>query len=101
MWQGYSVGHWEGDTLVVDSTGFNDQTRLDAMGHPHSDALHEIERYHRRDFGHMDVAVTIDDPKMYIRPFTIKYTKMLLADTDLLEYVCEEDEKDLSHMPRK
>jgi hypothetical protein len=101
MWQGYSVGHWEGDTLVVDSMGFNDQTRLDAMGHPHSDALHEIERYHRRDFGHMDVAVTIDDPKMYTRPFTIKYTKMLLADTDLLEYVCEEDEKDLSHMPRK
>jgi hypothetical protein len=100
-WAGYSVGRWESDTLVVDTVGFNDKTRLDAMGHPHSEALREIERYHRRDFGHMDVQVTIDDPKMYTRPFTIKYTKLLLPDTDILEYVCEENEKDAQHLGRQ
>ena len=100
MWQGYSVGKWEGDTLVVDAIGFNDKTVLDGMGHPHSDALHEIERYHRRDFGHMDVELTIDDPKMYTKPFSIKYTKLLLPDTDILEYVCEDNERDAAHMTR-
>src|SRR5215469_6809327 len=62
---GYSVGFWQDDTLVVETAGFNDKTVLDAMGHPHSDALHVIERYRRRDFGHLDVETTIDDPKMY------------------------------------
>jgi hypothetical protein len=98
LWQGYASGRWNGDTLVIDTVGFNDKTRLDAMGHPHSEALHLTERYHRRDFGHMDVEVTIDDPKMYTRPFTIKYTELLQPDTDILEYVCEENEKDLSHL---
>jgi hypothetical protein len=82
---GYSVGKWEGDTLVVETVGFNDKTWLDGMGHPHSEAMHVVERYHRRDFGHMDVAITIDDPQMYTKPFTIKVTHLLQADSDILE----------------
>ena len=73
-WMGYSVGRWDRDTLVVESAGFNDKTWLDVMGHPHSEALRVTERYHRRDFGRMDVEMTFDDPKMYTKPFTIKVT---------------------------
>jgi hypothetical protein len=97
-WLGYSVGKWETDTMVVDTVGFNDKTWLDASGHPHSEALHLIERFHRRDFGHMDLDITIADPKMYTRPFTIKYAQRLLPDTDILETVCTENEKDRTHL---
>jgi hypothetical protein len=99
-WLGYSVGKWDGDTLVVETIGFNDRTVLDVIGHPHSDALRVVERYHRRDFGHMDVEVTLDDPKMYTRPFGIKFTQTLLADSDVLENICTENEKDLAHIAR-
>lgn len=98
-WLGYSVGRWEGDTLVVDTAGFNDKSWLDVAGHPHSDALHIEERFHRRDFGHMDLQVTVDDPKMYTRPFSIKVTEILQADSDILENICLENEKDLAHLP--
>ncbi|MBV8844453.1 MAG: hypothetical protein JO307_16720 [Bryobacterales bacterium] len=97
-WLGYSIGHWEGDTLVVDAAGFNDQTWLDLTGHGHSEALHLQERFHRRDFGHMDLSVTIDDPKLYTRSFTVKVTEVLIPDSDVLETVCNEDEKDLGHL---
>ena len=97
-WLGYSVGKWEGDMLVIDSAGFNDRSWLDAFGHPHSEALRLQERFHRRDFGHMDLQLTIDDPKMYTKPFTIRVTEVLLPDTDILEYVCEK-ETDRSHLP--
>ena len=93
-WTGYSVGKWEGDALVVDTAGFNDQGWLDAFGLTHSDALHVTERFHRRDFGHLEQQITIDDPKAYTRPFTIKVTQRLLPDTDLLENYCAENEKD-------
>jgi len=99
-WGGYSVGRWDGDTLIVDAAGFNDQTWLDSGGHPHSDALRVQERFHRRDFGHMDLTVTVEDPKMYTQPFTIKVTEELLPDTDILESVCNENEKDRSHLDR-
>lgn len=99
-WFGYSVGRWEGDTLVVDTAGFNEKSWLDAMGHPHSEAMHLTERYRRRDFGHMDVETTVDDPKMYTRPFTVKVTHRLLPDSDILEYICPENEKDITHMSR-
>jgi hypothetical protein len=98
---GYSVGHWEGDTLVVDASGFNDQGWLDATGHPQSELLRIRERFHRRDFGHMDLELTIDDPKMYIRPFTVKATEVLIPDSDVLEYVCTENEKDRSHLGKQ
>jgi hypothetical protein len=97
-WMGYSVGRWEGDSLMVDTVGFNDKGWLDGAGHPHSEALKVLERYRRRDFGHMDVEVTIDDPKMYTRPFTIKYTLDLVPDSDVAEYVCAENEKDRTHL---
>lgn len=100
-WLGYSVGKWEGDTLVVDTVGFNDKGWLDVMGHPQSEAMHITERYHRRDFGHMDVEFTFDDPQMYTRPFTVKVTHVLQADTDILEYVCGENERDGPHMGLK
>ena len=84
--------------LVVDPVGFNDKTWLDTSGNPHSEALHLIERFHRLDFGHMDLQITIEDPKMYTRPFTIKYPQRLLPDTDVLEFVCTENEKDRGHL---
>ena len=98
-WLGYSVGRWEGDTLVVDTAGFNDKGRLDGFGHPRSEALHIQERFHRRDFGHMDLQLTIDDPRMYFKPFTVKVTELLEPDSDVLETICNENEKDRSHLP--
>ncbi len=97
-WMGYSIGRWEGDTLVVDSNGFNDRGWLDAFGHPHSEALRVTERFHRRDSGHMDIQITIDDPKSYTKPFTIQPVYRLLPDTDILESVCAENEKDAKHL---
>src|SRR6266567_8033064 len=70
-WMGYSVGHWDGDTLVVESTGFNERSWLDMGGHPHTDSLRTTERYRRTSFGHMDLQVTFDDPKAYARPWTV------------------------------
>jgi len=99
-WGGYSVGRWDGETLIVDAAGFNDTTWLDSGGHPHSEALRIQERFHRRDFGHMDLTVTVDDPKMYTKPFTIKVTEVLLPDTDILESVCNENEKDRARMDK-
>jgi hypothetical protein len=95
---GYSVGRWERDVFVVETAGFNSKTPLDAMGHPHSDALRITERFHRRDFGHLDVEMTFDDPKMYTRPFTIKVPHDLLADSDIFESFCAENEKDRAHL---
>jgi hypothetical protein len=96
-WMGYSVGRWEGDTLVVDTTGLNERSWLDRMGHPHSDTLHVIERFRRRDAGHLDIEVTIDDPKAYTKPITYTQRQTLLPDEDLLEYFCAENEKDTAH----
>jgi len=98
-WLGYSVGRWEGDTLVVDTAGFNDKGRLDSFRHPRSEALRIQERFHRRDFGHMDLQLTIDDPKMYLKPFTVKVTELLEPDSDVLETICNENEKDRRHLP--
>jgi hypothetical protein len=100
-WLGYSVGKWEGDWFVVHATGFNDLSGLDAMGHFHSEAMQVTERFHRRDFGHMEVEITIDDSKTFSRPVTFKVIHRLLPDTDLIESFCSEHEKDLAHMPGK
>src|SRR5580698_345512 len=98
LWLGYSVGRWERDTFIVDTVGFNDRSWLDGMGHPHSEALHVVERFHRRDFGHMDVEVTIDDPKVYTKAFSVKFTELLQPDSDVTEYFCAENERDNSHI---
>src|SRR5438132_9468837 len=94
-WMGYSTGKWEGETLVVDTVGFNDQSWLDAMGHPHSENMHLIERFRRRDTGHLEVEVTIDDPKAYTKPITYTQKATILPGEDLLEYFCTENEKDV------
>ena len=90
---GYSVGRWEGDTLVVTSTGYNDRSLLDFEGHPHTEALRITERFRRRDFGHMDVQVTLDDANTLTRPVTLPMKAEFVADTELLEYVCQENER--------
>jgi len=97
-WWGYSVGHWDGDTLVVDTAGFNGKAWLDFAGHPTTDALHIRERFRRRDFGHLDLQLTIDDPKAYPKPWTVSLSWQFRPDTELLEYVCNENEKDLKHL---
>jgi hypothetical protein len=99
-WMGYSVGHWEGDTLVVTTTGYNDRTTLDLAGHPHTEALRVTERYHRRDAGHIDLQVTFEDPKSYTRPWTVPVQFDLVADGDLIEYICE-NERDSAHLVGK
>lgn len=99
-WLGYSVGRWEGDALVIETTGFNGKTWLDVAGHPSTDALHVTERFRRPDFGHLELQLTIDDPKAYTRPWTVTQAMQLAADTELLEYVCNENEKDLQHLVR-
>lgn len=99
-WMGYSVGAWEGDTLVVNSIGFNDKSWLDVAGHPHSEAMRIQERFHRRDFGHIDLRVTVDDPTMYTKPFTVQVTEDLVPDSDVLETICNENEKDRAHIAK-
>jgi hypothetical protein len=102
-WLGYSTGKWDGDTLVVETSGFNDKTWLDTQkGRPASDELHVTERFRRMDFGTMEVVATINDPKAYTKPWTTTAQKMLLQlNTDILEFVCNENEKDAPHMVGK
>lgn len=97
-WMGYSIGHWDGGILVVESAAFNDRTWLDFAGHPHTEALRIIERYRRLDFGHMDLQVTLEDPGAYSKAWTVSAGGTLAADTELLEYVCAENEKDRAHL---
>jgi hypothetical protein len=100
-WLGYSTGKWDGDTLVVDTIGFNGRTWLDKVGHPTTDALHVTERFRRPDFGHMELKVTIDDPTVFTKPWEVTENLELLTGTELLEFVCNENEKDVRHMPGK
>jgi hypothetical protein len=100
-WMGNSVGHWEGDWLVVDSIGFNDKTRLDTIGHPHSDQLHVVQRLTRTDAMHIAYEVTVEDPKAYTRPFTNKRVFTLKPTWELMEYSCEENNKDITEHHEK
>jgi hypothetical protein len=97
-WLGYSVGRWDGDTFVVETAGFRDGGWLDTrLGRPHSDALRVTERFRRVDYGHMDLAVTIDDPKAYLKPWTIKTPLALLPDTSLIESFCDSHDRTMEH----
>ena len=96
-WLGYSVGRWEGKTLVVDTIGFNGRSWVDTYkGHPQTEAAHVTERFTRRDFGHLEIDITIDDPKAYEKPWRAKVPVHLLPDSDLIETFCE-NEKDHAH----
>jgi hypothetical protein len=90
-WFGHSIGKWEGDTLVIDTIGFNDKFWFDRRGHPHTEQLHTIERWTRKDYGHMENRVTIDDPGAYSRPFTTTYVATLDDGGELMEYICNEN----------
>lgn len=96
LWNGLSVGHWEGDTMVVETTGFNDTSRLDTIGHPHSDALHVTQRFTRTDATHIAYEVIIDDPKTYTSTWKNTRTFTLRPDWEIMEYSCEENNKDVS-----
>lgn len=97
-WMGYSVGRWEGDTLVIESGGYNDRTWIDGEGHPHTEALRVTERLRRPDFGHLEIQKTLVDPGSLKEPWTVPIKLELQADTEPLEYVCNENERDHQHL---
>jgi hypothetical protein len=92
LWMGDSIGHWEGDTLVADTVNFNDKTWLDRIGHPHSDALHVVERFRRKDQTHLDLDITIEDPKAYTKPWSTHIEFGLRPKWTLQEQFCEDEE---------
>jgi hypothetical protein len=100
-WFGDSIGKWEDDTLVIDTVGFNDKFWFDDAAHPHTEQLHITERYKRTDFGHLDFEVIIDDPGAYTRPFTLHGQSPLLLNTEIMEYVCNENNQDPNHIVGK
>ena len=100
-WYGYSSGRWDGDTLVVETNGLRDGLWLDFQGDPSTASVRMTERFRRPNFGALDIEVTIDDPKAYTRPFTVTVHQFLMVDTELLEFVCLENEKDQSHLVGK
>ena len=100
-WMGYSVGHWEGDTLVVETTGFNDKTWLDDVGHPVTEAMRITERFRRLNYGNMELRITIDDPKAYTKPWTVVENFRILPDGELIEYICGENNRDIPHLVGK
>jgi hypothetical protein len=97
-WYGHNVGHWEGDTLILDRVGFNDQVWLDQESHPHSDKLHVIEKYTRPDVGHLLTEITVDDPGVLARPFTMKRESELAPAETIYEFICPENNRDVQHM---
>ena len=98
---GYSVGKWEGDTLVVETTGFKDGLWLDRNGSPMTDAAKVTERFRRVNYGKLEIEITVDDPKAYTAPWTIKLNNFIEADTELLDYICLENEKDAARLVGK
>ena len=98
---GYSVGRWDGDTLVVQTVGLRDGTWLDRMGSPMTEAAKMTERFRRVNYGRVDVELTIDDPKAYTQPWTVTLRQRIVLDTELLDYHCMDNEKDAAHMVGK
>jgi hypothetical protein len=97
-WYGHNYGHWEGDTLVVDRFGFNEQSWLDQESHPHSDKLHVIERYTRPDLGHLETEVTVEDPGVLAKSYTMKRVSDLAPNEEMYEFICPENNRDVEHM---
>jgi hypothetical protein len=100
-WNGYSSGKWEGDTLVVETSGFRDGMWLDATGNPMTDQAKITERFRRINFGHLEIEITVDDPKAYTKPWTVKLNQVIKLDTDLLDFYCSDNEKDGPHLSSK
>jgi hypothetical protein len=97
-WYGHSTAKWDGDTLVVDTVGYNDKFWFDFRGHPHSEKLHTVERYTRKDLGTLENIVTIEDPVYYTKPFTLSFTATLRQNDELMEYICQENNQDVNHI---
>jgi hypothetical protein len=100
-WNGYSTGHWDGDTLVVETKGFRDDQWLDRSGSPLTSAAKMTERFHRPNYGTLEIDLTVDDAKAYTKPWSIHLTQSIVLDTELLDYICLENEKDASHLVGK
>jgi len=100
-WYGYSVGVWDGDTLVVETTHFRNDGWLDIWGSPLTDAAKMTERYRRVNFGVLEIDVTIDDPKAYTRPFTVRVDQRIIVDKEMIEFICNENNRDPQHMVGK
>jgi hypothetical protein len=100
-WMGYSKGRWDGDTLIVETTGFNDKTWLDDAGHPHTEQMKVTERFRRPSFGQLLVQITIEDPKAYVKPWTVTQAFQLMADGELIEYICNENNLAPPHLVGK
>lgn len=100
-WLGYSVGHFEGDTLVIETRGQHDKSWIDTGGHPHSEQLRVTEKFRRVNFGRIELEITIDDPGAYTKPWTARYPLVYVPDTELIEYVCTENNKDVEHLVGK
>jgi hypothetical protein len=101
LWYGDSVGRWEGDTLIVDRVNFTDEVWLDQESHPHTDKLHVIERYRRPDLGHLEAEITVEDPGVLANPWTFKRVSELAPKEDIREFICDENNSDLSHLASK
>ena len=102
-WFGYSRGWWEGDTLVVETTNFRGDERagwLDVNGSPYTDALKMTERFRRPNFGTLEIDITIDDPKAYTKPFTVRVNQRLMVDSEMIEFICNENEKSTEHLAK-
>jgi hypothetical protein len=92
-WYGYSIGRWEGDTLVVETTGYRDGGWLDVWGSPLTDAARTIERFRRPTFGRLEIDITVDDPKAYTKPFTVRVNQQIMVDSEMIEFICAENQK--------
>jgi hypothetical protein len=100
-WYGYSAGHWDGDTLVVETTGFRDDVWLDVEGSPLTSAGKMTERFRRVNYGNLEIEITVDDAKAYTKPWTVQVNQKILLDTDLIEFICGENERDVPHLLSK
>jgi hypothetical protein len=100
-WNGYSVGHWDGDILVVETNGFRDGQWLDRFGSPLTDKARITERFRRPNYGSLEIELTVDDPKAYTRPWTVRLKQAIALNTDLMDWICLENEKDFPHLVGK
>jgi len=100
-WYGYSVGHWDGDDLVVETTGFRDDVWLDVFGSPLTSTGKMTERMRRVNYGNMQTDITIEDPKSYTKPFTVRVNHRVMLNTDLIEFVCQENEKSSQYFDKE
>jgi hypothetical protein len=97
-WYGYSIGRWEGDTLIVETTGFRDDGWLDIIGSPLTDKGKTIERFRRTNFGTLEIEITVDDPRAYTKPWTVKFNQRIIVDSEMIEFICGENQKFVEYL---